>query len=107
MGIHNAEIVTYLGLLIDTVCAAKQRPTLNIQDGSLFHRQIFLLAQLFLESRAQERDECEQIADHAVACYAKDGSFGILVDRRHQLGAADASDVLDGAGDARGDVQIG
>ena len=78
--------------------------------GMLFestHEWIVLLAQFFLKSGSQERQEGEQISDHTEAGYGKDRRFGIFVDGNHQFGGADPDDMLDGTRDAGCDVKIG
>ena len=51
-------------------------------------------------------DDVEEVADDAVVDEVEDGGFGVLVDRDDGLGGLHAGPVLDGAGDAVGDVQL-
>ena len=48
---------------------------------------------------------CEEVADDAVVRHAEDGGVRVVVDGDDGLRASDAGGVLDGAGDAAGDVQ--
>ena len=47
------------------------------------------------------------IADDAVGGNAEDGRIGVLVDRDDDVGRLHAGQVLDGAGDAARDVELG
>src|SRR5690606_31052234 len=54
----------------------------------------------------QLRYDLEQIAHQAVIGYLEDRRFLVLVDRNNDLGVLHARQVLDGTGDADGDVQL-
>jgi hypothetical protein len=53
------------------------------------------------------RDDLEEIADDAVVGDLEDGRFGVFVDGGDELGAGYARQVLDGARDAEGQVEVG
>ena len=48
----------------------------------------------------------EEIGDESVICDLEDWSFRIFVDRHDRLRVLHTSQVLDGAGDRDGDVQV-
>jgi hypothetical protein len=47
------------------------------------------------------------VTDDAYIGHLEDGRIGVLVDRHHEFGIQDASVVLDGPGDAAGNIEIG
>src|SRR5690606_24043356 len=53
----------------------------------------------------QFRQDLEQVAHQAVVGHLEDRGFLVLVDRDDHLGVLHARQVLDGTGDAHGDVQ--
>ena len=66
----------------------------------------FARAQRALKASANRHD-VEGIAHDAVVRRLEEGGLGVLVDDHDDLGSVDAGEVLDGAGDADGDVQVG
>src|SRR5436309_13475308 len=60
----------------------------------------------FLDRPRKGGDDFEEVTDHADIGDAENGRVGILVDGHDVSGALHADDVLDGAGDPAGDVQL-
>src|SRR5580692_5097387 len=58
------------------------------------------------EGRDQRRDDLVQVADDGVVGVGQDGGAGVGVDGDDVLGSATARDVLDGAADAAGQVEL-
>lgn len=52
------------------------------------------------------RDGLEQVGDKAVVGHLEDGRLRVLVDGHNRLAVLHARQVLDGAGDAHGNVQL-
>src|SRR5690606_2089043 len=65
-----------------------------------------LLTAWCLQLAGQLRHDLEQVAYQAVVGYLEDRCFLVLVDRDDHLGVLHARQVLDGTGDAHGDVQL-
>src|SRR6185295_9631711 len=55
----------------------------------------------------ERRQHLVEVADDAVVGDGEDGSAGVLVDRHDHGGALHSDEVLDGTGDAGGDVELG
>src|SRR5690606_13809805 len=76
----------------------KQNPRLSRTGG--------LLTTWCLHLAGQLRPDLEQVAYQAVVGYLEDRCFLVRVDRDDHLGVLHARQVLDGTGDAHGDVQL-
>ena len=59
------------------------------------------------ECGLQLRQQFEQVPNQPDIRDFEDRGLGVLVDRHDRAGVLDAGQVLDGAGDADGDVQVG
>src|SRR5438132_4582626 len=73
-------------------------------DRSSFMRSFL---EELLELLRQLRHDLEQVADDAVVGDLEDRRLGILVDRDDGARALHPHEMLDGAGDAEGDVELG
>src|SRR6478736_3671483 len=63
---------------------------------------------LFLLDRCgQLRNDLEQISDDAVVGHLENRRFLVLVDRHDRLAVLHSGEMLDGAGNADGDVEVG
>ena len=61
----------------------------------------------FLELLGQERNDLEKVADHAIIGQLEDRRFRIGIDRDDRLRGAHASQMLNGAANAAGDIERG
>ena len=76
----------------------------DARKGILFPIQtVVCLAQGFHDAG----DDFEEVAHDTVRGDVENGSFRVLVDGDDALGAFHAGNVLDGAGDAGSDVEVG
>src|SRR5574341_1040136 len=66
-----------------------------------------LLASHFLELLDHDWQDFHHIAHDAVRGHAEDGGVRVLVDSDDHVRRLHAGKVLNGAGDARGDVELG
>ena len=66
--------------------------------------QLVLVSQ---DQLGQSGADIIQVADNAQVGHAEDGSLGVLVDADDEVGGAHAGQVLDSAGDAAGNIQLG
>ena len=76
-------------------------------DGTLAQGRVVSGALGFSHFRGQRRHDFEQIADDSVIGHFEDRSVGIFVDRDDGLRALHPHQVLNRAGDADGDVDLG
>src|ERR1700761_9502849 len=93
------------------VMSAKKRKAIFWESGSIgHHRSRSILPsslRLFFEFGQDGGDELGNIADDAVVSDLEDRGFGIAVDGDDGLALVHAGEMLDGAGDADGDVELG
>jgi len=60
-----------------------------------------------LKCLCERRDYFHEITNNSVVGDFEDGRVGVLVDSHHALLTLDADQMLDGAGDAHGQVELG
>lgn len=65
------------------------------------------LFQEIFELLCHQRDDLEKIGNDAVGCNSEDRRVFVRVDSNDDLGSSHASHMLDGTGDAAGNIEIG
>src|SRR5262245_21211207 len=86
---------------------APMTPMRLIMTGTPTYPAGRLTSLLLFDRCGQLRHDLEQIADDAVVGHLEDRCLLVLVDRHDGLAVLHASQVLDGARDTHGDVEVG
>ena len=73
----------------------------------IFTNRVNQLVLVSQDQLGQSGADIIQVADNAQVGHAEDGSLGVLVDADDEVGGAHAGQVLDSAGDAAGNIQLG
>src|SRR6185312_16071445 len=98
------------------ICPAPMIPTerIELSDGVAMSVALMLVArlrsairELFRELGVECRDELEEIADDAVIGDLEDRRFFVLVDRDDDFRILHAGQMLDRAGNADRDIEVG